>query len=356
MSELIDLRSDTVTRPSAAMRRAMADAVVGDDVYGEDETVNALQDEAAVLMGFAAALFVPSGTMGNLIAVQIHAASGTEAIVEANGHIYNYELASIAALAGVLPRVVRGSRGVPDSVEVEQLCRKKTYYHAPVSLLLLENTHNHASGAVLPMRRKDELIAAARTHGVPVHLDGARVHNAAAALALPVAEVVAGFDSVLFCLSKGLGAPVGSILCGTAAFIEKARVARKRLGGGMRQVGVLAAAGRVALRDNRARLVDDHVRARRLARGLVGIPGLGIDPAAVETNIVIAEVDPPDALAGWLSYLREGGVLAGTLGRGRMRFVTHLDVDDRGIDLAIRLLRSRPGYNPTASPSPEEVS
>ena len=355
MTIFVDLRSDTVTRPSAAMRAAMAEAEVGDDVYGEDATVNALQAEAAALMGFEAALFVPSGTMGNLIAVQLHAQRGTEAIVEANGHIYNYELASMAALAGVLPRVVRGVRGFPDPAEVELLCRKKTYYHAPVTLLLLENTHNHASGAVLPMQRKDALIAAARTHGVPVHLDGARVHNAAAALALPPAEVVAGFDSVLFCLSKGLGAPIGSLLCGTSGFIEKARVARKRLGGGMRQVGVLAAAGRVALRDNRARLADDHSRARRLAEALVGIPGLRIDPAGVETNIVIAEVDPPEAVAGWLSHLREGGILAGTLGPGRLRFVTHLDVDDAGIDRAIDVVRSRPGYNPSGASPPEEV-
>ncbi len=355
MRASVDLRSDTVTRPSAAMRRAMAEAVVGDDVYGEDETVNALQEEAAALMGFPAALFVPSGTMGNLIAVQLHAQRGTEAIVEANSHIYNYELASMAGLAGVLPRVVRGARGVPDSVEVELLCRKKTYYHAPVTLLLLENTHNHASGAVLPMDRKEALIAAARAHGVPVHLDGARVHNAAVALALPPAQVVAGFDSVLFCLSKGLGAPVGSLLCGTIGFIEEARVARKRLGGGMRQVGVLAAAGRVALRENLGRLAEDHARARRLAEALAGVPGLRIDPAGVETNIVIAEVDPPEAVAGWLEYLREGGILAGTLGPGRIRFVTHLDLDDAAIDRAIAVLRARPGYNPTGSSSPEEV-
>jgi threonine aldolase len=343
MSALVDLRSDTVTRPSAAMRRAMAEATVGDDVYGEDETVNALQEEAAALMGFEAALFVPSGTMGNLIAVQLHAQRGTEAIVEAASHVYNYELASMAALAGVLPRVVRGVRGFPDPAEVELLCRKKSYYHAPVTLLLLENTHNHAGGAVLPMERKDGLIAAARRHGVPVHLDGARVHNAAVALALSPAEVVAGFDSVLFCLSKGLGAPIGSMLCGTSGFVEKARVARKRLGGGMRQVGVVAAAGRIALRDNISRLAEDHARARRLAEALVGVPGLRVDPAGVETNIVIAEVDPPEAVADWLEYLRARGILAGTLGRGRIRFVTHLDVDDDGVDRAIALVRAHPG-------------
>jgi threonine aldolase len=342
VSALVDLRSDTVTRPSAAMRRAMVEADVGDDVYGDDPTVIALQEDAAALMGFPAALFVPSGTMGNLIAVQLHARRGTEAIVEANSHVYNYELAAMAAYGGVLPRVVQGVRGVPDPAEVEELCRRKAYYHAPVTLVLLENTHNHAGGAVIPMDRKEALIASGAAHGVPVHLDGARVLNAAIALGLPPARVVAGFDSVLFCLSKGLGAPVGSLLCGSAEFVQEARVARKRLGGGMRQVGVIAAAGRVALRDNVARLGLDHERARRLAEALCGIPGLRIDPAGVETNIVIADVDPPEATSRWLEYLREGGVLAGTMGRGRLRFVTHLDVDDAGLARAIALLRRRP--------------
>jgi len=339
--DLIDLRSDTVTRPSPAMRRAMAEAVVGDDVYGDDETVNALQRDAAVLMGFEAALFVPSGTMGNLIALQLHAERGTEVLVEAGCHAYNYELASMAAFAGVLPRVVSGTRGFPDPAEIDLLCRRKAYYHAPVTLLLLENTHNYAGGAVLPMAHKEALLTVARAHGIPVHLDGARVHNAAVALALPPAEVVSGFDSVLFCLSKGLGAPVGSLLCGSAAFIEKARVARKRLGGGMRQAGVLAAAGRVALAENRARLAIDHARARKLAFGLEGIPGVRIDPRSVETNIVIADVDPPEAVTDWLAFLRAEGILAGTMGRGRLRLVTHLDVDDAGIDRAIAVFRAR---------------
>jgi len=345
MSGFVDLRSDTVTRPSAAMRRAMAEAEVGDDVYGEDATVNALQEEAAALMGFPAALFVPSGTMANLIAVLLHAQRGTEVVVETNSHVYNYELASMAAYGGVLARVVAGRRGVPDPAEVELLCRAKAYYHAPVTLVVLENTHNHAGGAVLPMAAKESLIAAARAHRVPVHLDGARVLNAAIALGRPAADVVSGFDSASFCLSKGLGAPVGSLLCGTEEFVRAARIARKRLGGGMRQAGVLAAAGRIALRDNVSRLAEDHARARRLAEALVGIPGLRIDPADVETNTVIAEIDPKDALPAWIEHLREGGVLASTMGPGRLRFVTHLDVDDAGIDRAIAVLRAarRPG-------------
>jgi len=341
MSRLVDLRSDTVTRPSGAMRRAMADAEVGDDVYGEDKTVAALQEEAAALMGFESALFVPSGTMGNLIAVSLHARRGTEAIVEANSHAYSSELASMAAYAGVLPRVLSGVRGFPDPDEVERCCAPKPYYYAPVTLLLLENTHNHAGGTVLPAERKRALLAAANRHGVPVHLDGARVLNAAVASGCPPAEVALGFDSMGFCLSKGLGAPAGSLLCGTAAFIAEARVARKRLGGGMRQVGVLAAAGRIALRDNVSRLAEDHRRARRLAEAASGIPGLGVNPADVETNMVVANVDPPEAVPAWLAHLEAGGVRVGTAGRGRLRFVTHLDVDDAGIDHAIAVLASR---------------
>ena len=344
MSAPVDLRSDTVTRPSAAMRRAMADAEVGDDVYGEDPNVNALEDEAAALMGCEAALFVPSGTMGNLIAVQTLARRGSEVIVEAHHHIYDSELTAMSTHGGVLPRVVIGLRGVPDPAEIDVLCREQVYYHAQVSMLVLENTHNHAGGTILPMDRKDALLGVARSHGVRVHLDGARVVNAAVALGLPPARLASGFDSILFCLSKGLGAPVGSMLCGARAFIDEARVARKRLGGGMRQAGVLAAAGRIAIRDNIGRLAEDHARARRLAAAMASVPGLTIDPVFVQTNIVIAEVDPPDATASWLRHLRAGGVLASTMGHGRLRLVTHLDVDDEGVDRAIARMRS---YSPS---------
>jgi len=340
MSDVVDLRSDTVTRPSAAMRRAMAEAVVGDDVYDEDATVLALQEEAAGLTGFPAALFVPSGTMGNLIAVWLHARRGTEVVVEAGSHVYNSELAAMSGIAGVLPRVLAGHRGFPDPAAVAQACEPKAYYYAPVTLVLLENTHNQAGGAVLPMDHKAALLAAAKRHGVPVHLDGARVVNAAAALGLPTAQVVAGFDSCGFCLSKGLGAPAGSLLCGSTELIAEARIVRKRLGGGMRQVGVLAAAGRVALRDNLPRLADDHVRAKRLAEGLVGVAGLTVDPASVETNMVIAALDPPGDATAWLDRLRRAGVLAGPSGPGRIRFVTHLDVDDAGIERAVAAVRS----------------
>jgi threonine aldolase len=335
MSDIVDLRSDTVTRPTPSMRKAMAMAEVGDDVYGEDPTVRVLEEEAAAAAGFPASLFVPTGTMGNQIAVQLLARRGTEAIVEADSHVYNYELAAMAAWAGVLPRVLAGRRGVLDAAAVERECRPKPYYDAPVTLLLLENTHNHAGGTVLRGADKEALLAAARRHGVPAHLDGARLLNAAVALGTTPAEVARGFDTAMFCLSKGLGAPIGSMLCGSKEFIVEARVARKRLGGGMRQVGVLAAAGLVALRENAPRLPEDHARARRLALGLAAVAGFHVDAPAVETNIVIAEVDPAERAESVLDGLKASGVLAGMMGHGRIRFVTHYDVDDAGIERAI---------------------
>jgi threonine aldolase len=339
VSDIVDLRSDTVTRPSASMRSAMAAAEVGDDVYGEDPTVARLQEAAAAIAGYPAALFVPSGTMGNQIAIQLLARRGTEAIVEAESHVYNYELAAMAAFAGVLPRVLRGDRGVLDPVAVELECGPKPYYDAPVTLLILENTHNHAGGTVLAPAAKEALLAAARGHGVRAHLDGARIFNAAVALDLTAAEVAAGFDSVMFCHSKGLGAPAGSMLCGDAAFIAEARVARKRMGGGMRQAGVLAAAGLVALRDNVPRLAADHVRARRLAETLADVTGCSVDPATVRTNIVIVDIDPPGAVPSRIERLKAEGVLALPMGHGRIRFVTHLDVDDEALERAIAVLR-----------------
>ncbi len=330
----VDLRSDTVTRPGPEMRAAMAAAEVGDDVYREDPTVEALEVEAAARIGHEAALFVPSGTMGNQIAIHLLAPRGSEAIVEAGSHVYNYELGAMAAWSGVLPRVLRGSRGCLDPDEVRETGRPRAYYDSRVTLLLVENTHNHAGGTVLRPEAAAALLAAARDRGLAAHLDGARIWNAAAALGVPAASLAEGFDTVMFCLSKGLGAPVGSLLCGSRARIEEARVVRKRMGGGMRQAGVLAAAGLVALRANTARLVDDYVRARRLAEVLEATPTLRIRSEDVETNIVIAEADPPSLDAEWIGALRERGVLAGGMGHGRIRFVTHLDVDDAGLERA----------------------
>jgi len=338
----IDLRSDTVTRPTAEMRRAMAEAEVGDDVYGEDPTIRRLEERAAELLGVEASLFVPSGTMGNQIAIHLHADRGTEVLVDEGSHVYNYELAAMSAWTGAMPRVLRGERGIPSPAQVHAAIAPDVYYLAPARLLVLENTHNHAGGVVLGLAERDALIAAAREHGLAVHLDGARVFNASTALGGPVADVVRGFDSVMFCLSKGLGAPVGSMLCGSRAFVREARVARKRFGGGMRQAGVLAAAGLVALDRHVDRLHEDHDRARRLASAVAETPGFLLDPRVVETNIVIAEVEPGVRVEGVLEGLRLRGVLAGAMGPGRIRWVTHLDVDDDGLSFAIEQIRGGP--------------
>jgi threonine aldolase len=336
---VVDLRSDTVTLPGEAMRRAMAAAEVGDDVYGEDPTVRRLEERAAALLGHEASIFVPTGTMGNQIAVHLLAGRGTEVILEEGSHVYNYELGAMAAWTGALPRVLSGERGMLDPEAVERAIWPASYYYSRASLLVLENSHNHAGGTVLPGALKERLLATARRHGLRVHLDGARIFNAAAALGRPAAELASGFDTVMFCLSKGLGAPAGSLLCGGRERIVEARVVRKRFGGGMRQVGVLAAAGLVALEQNVERLGEDHARAKRLAEAIADLPFLRVDPGSVETNMVMAEVVGPESAEGVVEALRRRGVLAGTMGPGRIRFVTHLDVGDGGIDRAVETLR-----------------
>ena len=284
----VDLRSDTVTRPSEEMRRAMASAEVGDDVYGEDPTVNALQRRAAEIFGKEAALFVPTGCMGNLIAIKVWTHHGNEVICEERSHVNLYELASMSAIAGCMPRAVKsGADGIMSWKEIEAVIRPKIYYDSQTALVCLENTSNMAGGTVYPTERVEEICAGARHHGLKVHLDGARIFNAAVALGDTVANMTKSVDSVMFCLSKGLGAPVGSMIVGTKEFIERARVYRKMFGGGMRQVGVLAAAGLVALEKSPARLHEDHENARRLAEGIAKIPGLKIDPKSVRSNIVI---------------------------------------------------------------------
>ena len=335
----VDLRSDTVTRPTAGMRRAMADAEVGDDVYGEDPTVRALEERTAELLGTEAAVFVPSGTMGNQIAIHLLADRGADVLLEAGCHVYVYELGAMAAWTGALPRVLQGERGLLDPGDVRRAVAPPVEYLARTRLLLLENTHNTAGGIVLRPERHAALVEAARDHELRVHLDGARLLNAAVALGRPPAELTAGVDTVMVCLSKGLGAPVGSVLCGTAALMREARIVRKRMGGGMRQVGVLAAAGLYALEHHVERLAEDHARAARLARALAELGPFRIDPATVETNIVVTAVDPVEDAPTILRALAERGVLAGGMGPGRIRFVTHLDVDDVGLDRAIDALR-----------------
>jgi|CXWL01.1.fsa_nt_gi threonine aldolase len=349
---MIDLRSDTVTRPDAAMRAAMASAEVGDDVYGEDPTVRRLEDAAAAAVGMAAALFVPSGTMGNQIALHLHgraAGVGAEVICEAQSHVFHYEMGAMAALSGLLPRPVAGERGLLDAEAVAAAIAPDVPYRSRTALLTVENTHNLAGGSVYHPQRLAALLTVARRHRLPTHLDGARVFNAAVRLDVPVAALTAGFDSVTFCLSKGLGAPVGSMLCGSVDFVREAWRVRKMLGGGMRQVGILAAAGLLALRDGPARLADDHANAAWLAGELATIPGLAVDPTTVETNIVFVRLTgalatPPadggSAANALLARLRSAGVLAGAMGPAVVRFVTHRDVDRQGVERAATAVRA----------------
>jgi threonine aldolase len=331
----IDLRSDTVTRPTPAMRRAMAEAEVGDDVFREDPTVIRLEEESAGLLGKEAALFVPSGTMGNQIAVNVWTRPGQEVVLEERSHIFNYEMAAMAALSGVVARPLPGRDGFPALAAVRQAIRPPLYYLARTGLIALENTHNMAGGTLLDPALAASVGALARERGIPAHLDGARIFNAAAAQGREAAELAAPFDSVMFCLSKGLGAPVGSILAGPRDFIQEALRVRKRFGGGMRQAGVLAAAGLVALRDHVGRLAEDHAHARLLADRVAGIPGLAIDPGTVRTNILVFEVARDGLSAPDLARRWEGeGVLALALDDRRVRAVTHYDVDRGMIETA----------------------
>jgi threonine aldolase len=337
-SGVIDLRSDTVTKPTAAMRRAMAEAEVGDDVYREDPTVRRLEEEAAGRLGKAAALFVPSGTMGNQIAIRLWTRPGQEVILEARSHIIDYELGQMAAFSGVLARALPSADGFLTPEAVRAAIRPPIYYVSKTGLIALENTHNMAGGTIAPQQDMEAIGALARERSLPVHLDGARLFNAAVALGRSAADLAAPCDSVMVCLSKGLGAPVGSILAGPADFIDEALVVRKRLGGGMRQVGILAAAGLVALAQQIDRLADDHALARRLAERIGAIPGVAIDPARVATNIVIFEVrqGTSEEVAGrW----KQEGVLCLPLEGRRVRAVTHYDLGPQDIDAAADRLR-----------------
>jgi threonine aldolase len=339
MDKLIDLRSDTVTKPSPAMRRAMAEAEVGDDVYLEDPTVNRLQARAAEIFGREAALFVPSGSMGNLVCIMAQATRGQEVICEAAGHVYNYEMASMSALGGVLPRVIPTTDGIMSWEQISPAIREKAYYRPQTALVALENSHNMAGGTVYPSRVAHEICDKAHDAGLRVHLDGARVFNAAVYLGENVAEMTKKFDSIQFCFSKGLGAPVGSMIVGSRDFIEHGRVLRKILGGGMRQVGVLAAAALVALEEGPKRLHVDHENAQLLAQGLAQIPGIGVQPDKVQTNIVLYDVGATGlGSTQFLKRLAERQVLGGPVDARRVRMVTHLDVDRNDIEQALRII------------------
>lgn len=337
--KVIDLRSDTVTKPSTAMRRAMSEAEVGDDVYMEDPTVNRLQARSAEIFGREAGLLVPSGSMGNLTCLMAQTERGQEVICEAAGHIYNYEMASMSAIGGVLPRVIPSADGIMTWEQIGAVIREKSYARSQTALVALENTHNMAGGTVYPTRLAHEICDKAHDAGLKVHLDGARVFNASVYLGENVAEMTKKFDSVQFCFSKGLGAPVGSMIVGSKDLIERCRVVRKMLGGGMRQVGVLAAAALVALEEGPKRLRVDHENAQLLAQGLARIPRIRIQPEKVQTNIVLYDVsDTGLNSTEFLKRLSARKLLGGPVDATRIRMVTHLDVDRNDIEQALRII------------------
>ncbi len=337
----IDLRSDTVTKPSPEMRRAMAEAEVGDDVYLEDPTINKLQARAAEIFGREAALFVPSGSMGNLVAMKCWTQPGNEIIVEDRGHIHQFEMDSISAVCGCMPRTTYVEDGIMTWEIVEPLIRPKVYYRAQTALVSLESSHNMAGGTVYPPEVSDEICDRAHDAGLRVHLDGARIFNSATYLKRSVAEITKKFDSVMFCLSKGLGAPVGSMLVGSREFIERARIYRKLFGGGMRQVGVLGAAGLIALEKGPARLHEDHANARYLAEKLAELPGIKVDLRKVQTNIVFFDVRGTGRTAAEISAgLAKRKVLANPTGKYEIRMLTHVDVNRAAIDGALAEFRA----------------
>lgn len=326
---MIDLRSDTVTNPSDTMRAAMAKAEVGDDVFGDDPTVNRLQERACEIFEKEAALWVPTGCMGNEIAVKVHTKPGQEIVTEDRGHILNYELGAAAVISGVTIRAVKSADGSGHLTwdEIKPALKiDPPYFQSATGLICLENTHNFAGGSVMTVEACTEICARCRALELPVHMDGARIFNASVALNVSVAKLTQHCDSVMFTLSKGLGAPAGSILLGTKEFIAEARIWRKRLGGGMRQIGILAAAGLIALEEGPKRLHEDHENAKTLAVGLADIPGIAIDPGKVVTNIVIFDISGTDKTQEEIvSLLEQNGVLAVGFGT-QIRMVTHLDV------------------------------
>ncbi len=344
---MIDLRSDTVTHPTPAMRRAMADAEVGDDVYDEDPTVRRLEELAAGRLGREASVFVPTGTMGNQIAVHLHTHPGSEVIIEARGHIFNFEMGAMAVWSGALPRPLTTAGGFLEPAQVEAAIHPPVSYQTPTRLLCLENTHNLWSGLPMDAARTRALAAVAHDHGLKVHLDGARLFNAAAALGTSAAELAVGCDTVMFCLSKGLASPVGSLLVGDADLVAEARRVRKLFGGGMRQVGVLAAAGIVSLTEMVDRLGEDHRRAAALAEGLAGLPAVDVDPAAIHSNIVVFRLRPervpgPRELTPaqrLVTGLKERGVLCGAFGPTDVRMVTHYEIGDADVTAALAAAR-----------------
>ena len=336
----VELRSDTMTRPTPAMRKAMAEAEVGDDVFGEDPTVNRLEATAAERLGKEAALFVPSGTMANLVSQMAHCGRGDEMILGSQSHSFYYEQGGSAAVAAIHPRTVPNQRdGTLPLAELEAAIRSDNIHFPRTRLIALENTHNLCGGAPVDADYLRSVAEIARRHGVRVHVDGARLFNAAVALGVPAQQLAAEADSISFCLSKGLAAPVGSLVCGSRAFIQTARRARKVLGGGMRQAGVLAAAGIVALTEMVDRLAEDHANAHRLAEGLSGIRGLDLDPGHYRTNIVYFEVTKPGLTAAAMAAaLQREGVRVLAAGPRTIRAVTHYEVSADDINHSLKMI------------------
>jgi threonine aldolase len=339
---MIDLRSDTVTHPTEEMREAMHRAELGDDSREGDPTVRRLEKAAAAITGKDDALFVASGTMSNLVALLAHTGRGGEVLLDAESHIMRSEMGGIASLAGLFYRTIRSTRGAPDLAEIhERLGEKLSANKLATALVCVETTHNSAGGAVLPLDYLARLRALTHEKQVPVHIDGARLFNAAVALGVPAGEIARHGDSIGFCVSKGLSAPFGSVLCGSAAFIERARAYRRMVGGGMRQAGIMAAAGIVALEKMVDRLADDHRRAKRLAEGIHAIDPRLADPRLVETNIVMIEVGHTGADAKtWMSALADAGLKSGAWSRTSLRLVTHRHIGDAEVDQALDIIRS----------------
>jgi threonine aldolase len=334
---VIDLRSDTVTQPTRLMREAMARAEVGDDVFGDDPTVKELEAETAALLGKESALFTPSGTMANQLAIRGHTEPGDEILVEANAHVYYYESGGPAALSGVMCRCLNGRRGVFGGAEIEAALRPPDQHFARTRLVCVENTHNRGGGKIWPLERIQEVAATARQHGLLLHLDGARLWNASVAAGIPERDYAAHFDTVSVCFSKGLGAPIGSALAGPRSFIERARRFRKMFGGGMRQAGIIAAGALFAVRNHRARLAEDHANAKALASGLAGVEGLETNPEEVDTNMVLirARSLPAQQLA---QHLQERQVLVLAVGPDTIRAVTNLMVSAADIQRGLAII------------------
>ncbi len=340
MKNFIDLRSDTVTRPTPAMRKAMIDAEVGDDVFGEDPTVNALQEKVANLLGKEAALFVPSGTMANQVSIKSHTQPGDEVIIEGSSHPYNFEGGAGAALSGIQFQCLKGVRGILDASQIEEAIRPADHHFPVTKLICLENTHNRGGGSIYPLEKMAEIYRLTKSKGLLLHLDGARLWNASVAMGIKPREYAQWADSVSVCLSKGLGAPIGSLVAGSKPFIDHVHRFRKMFGGGMRQAGIIAAAGIYALNHHLERLKEDHHNAKRLAVGLKEFKGVSIDPKHVETNIVIFDVTDTGMTGAQVAEaMKKEGVLIHAFGKTQIRLVTHLDVSGEDIEIALKAFK-----------------